>query len=74
MRDKITILLGGIMEDKIDVYILCPKCLKRLKLRRENWIETPYCYNCDTRYNIKFDVEEIKLTIAEKGRIFGTSM
>lgn len=62
------------MKEGIDRYIKCPKCSERLKLRIENWIETPYCYNCDIRYDIKFDVEELKLTITEKGRIFGTSM
>ena len=54
------------MKERIDNYIQCPKCLKRLILKKERWNTTPYCKHCDVEYDIVLYSEEMKFTITEK--------
>ena len=52
---------------EIDLYLQCPKCLKRLELKEEGWYySTPYCKHCDTEYDIIFKSKEMKITFKEK--------
>ena len=54
------------MKERIDVYIRCPKCLKRLIFKKEGWYHTPYCNQCDIEYEVVVKTEEMKFTITEK--------
>ena len=54
------------MKKRIEVYIQCPKCLKRLMLKKEGWNSTPYCKHCDIEYEIMLKSEEMKIAIIEK--------
>ena len=54
------------MKKRIEVYIQCPKCLKRLMLKKEGWNSTPYCKHCDIEYEIMLQSEEMKIAIIEK--------
>ena len=37
------------MKERISVYIQCPKCLKRLMLKKRGWEYNPYCKHCDVK-------------------------
>ena len=46
----------------VDVYIQCPKCLKRLVF---NYNRGACCKYCDTDYEVEVKTEEMKLKIIE---------
>lgn len=31
---------------KVVQKLQCPKCYSRLIMKKENWVETPYCVGC----------------------------
>lgn len=50
---------------KIDMYVLCPKCNKRLKLKTVGWNSKPTCESCLSSFEILVNSEEMKLTFTE---------
>lgn len=53
------------MKTRTNIYIPCPKCLKRLELKEANFNSTPYCKHCDIEYNVNINAKEMKIEITE---------
>ena len=53
---------------KVVQKLQCPKCYSRLIMKKENWVETPYCVGCGTEWEIMIhaDETEISITYTEK--------
>ena len=55
------------MKNRSHMYVQCPKCLKRLSIKKEGFIETPYCKHCEVEFVVTFSVKEaIEIVITEK--------
>ena len=54
---------------KVVQKLQCPKCYSRLIMKKENWVETPYCVGCGTEWELMIhaDETEISITYTEKG-------
>ena len=50
---------------KIDLYILCPKCRKKLILKTIGWNSKPTCESCLSSFEIIVNSEEMKITFNE---------
>ena len=52
---------------KIDLYIQCPHCYKRLKMKQlGSWNKSPYCENCNKFFNVMIMKDEMKIVIEDK--------
>ena len=54
------------MKERIDIYIQCPKCSKRLILKEDRWNSAPFCKYCNVEYDVTVKAKEMKITITEK--------
>lgn len=54
------------MQNKTILLIQCPKCLKRLKMKEELWLSYPYCFNCNTQYDVCIKSKDMVIEITEK--------
>ena len=54
---------------KVVQKLQCPKCYSQLIMKKENWVETPYCMKCGSEWEIMIhtDETEISITYTEKG-------
>ena len=59
---------------KVVQKLQCPKCYSRLIMKKENWVETPYCVGCGTEWEIMINADETEISITytekEKKKIF----
>ena len=53
---------------KVVQKLQCPKCYSQLIMKKENWVETPYCVECGTEWELMIhsDENEISITYTEK--------
>ena len=53
---------------KVVQKLQCPKCYSRLIMKKENFVEIPYCVGCGTEWEIMIhaDENEISITYTEK--------
>ena len=53
---------------KVIQKLQCPKCYSQLIMKKENWVETPYCMKCGPEWEIMIhaDETEISITYTEK--------
>ena len=55
------------MKNRSYMYVQCQKCLKKLSMKKEKFIETPYCEHCEVEFMITISTkDEIKITVTEK--------
>ena len=59
---------------KVVQKLQCPKCYSQLIMKKENWVETPYCVGCGTEWEIMINIDETEISITytekEKKKIF----
>ena len=59
---------------KVVQKLQCPKCYSRLIMKKENWVETPYCMGCGTEWELMINADETEISITytekEKKKIF----
>ena len=48
---------------KVVQKLQCPKCYSRLIMKKENWVETPYCVGCGTEWELMINIDETEISI-----------
>ena len=47
------------------IEIKCPKCDEKLKNKVDGFLVYPYCFECNTRYEVIISGERMEITIEE---------